>query len=204
MNFGQRGVTGTVSLPGTGLSYQHRFGSLLPPTNAQPPVATPLASQPKAPISGKAIATVAVCVGVAALFVGGLLSSRAPTRESSAGGSVSVQPDVVATPSSPVETDGIRVPTTNAASTAKGTKIDPDAPGREVPPSVVRGNNLTATVRTSVQSANVRSEPSMSASIVQVLPKGSTVHVLQAENGWLRVSGPDGLAIGWVYASLLQ
>ena len=46
MNFGKRGVTGTVSLPGTGLSYQHRFSKPSAPAAIQPPTGTTLIGVP--------------------------------------------------------------------------------------------------------------------------------------------------------------
>jgi SH3-like domain-containing protein len=52
--------------------------------------------------------------------------------------------------------------------------------------------------------ANVRLVPSMRGGVVRTLTKGTVVQVLQSENGWIRVAGENGEALGWVHGSLLK
>ena len=75
MNFGKRGVLGTVSLPGTGLSYQHRFAKFPTPGSAGP------AQNATGQIPGNSGSSrVALVIGAAVivLVVGGLASLRSP------------------------------------------------------------------------------------------------------------------------------
>ena len=57
---------------------------------------------------------------------------------------------------------------------------------------------------TVLQTANVRSAPSMSGAVIRTLTKGSAVYASRAEGNWLLVQERDGSAIGWVYAPLLK
>jgi hypothetical protein len=181
MNFGKRGTTGTVSVPGTGLSYQHRF-SKPPNSPAVPPTQTARSGIP-----------LAVCFIVAVMLVGGYLGSRAPSF----------------TPTSPVEQSA------SAPTAIPNLQLEPapvSALSSKAPSDSIRAGSSDArpvnvmpvkeAVTTTV--ANVRAAPSMSGAIVRTLPKGTSVQVLQADNGWLQVGQRDGEALGWVRASLLK
>ena len=72
LNLGKRGVTSTVSLPGTGLSYQHRYHNLLPVQPPPPVPATP---------AGRRAISVRACV-VGAVVLGGYLALRSSTPSS--------------------------------------------------------------------------------------------------------------------------
>lgn len=72
LNVGKRGTTSTFSLPGTGLSYQHRHKT---PSSAQPPTV------PAGPVSGRTVAVRACAFAV--VIVGGYLALRSLTPETS-------------------------------------------------------------------------------------------------------------------------
>jgi hypothetical protein len=78
LNLGKRGVKGTLSLPGTGLSYQHRFGR--PPGSSS--ATQQVQSQPTVPPAltgvGRAIRPIAYLV-IAAVLFGGYVASRHET-----------------------------------------------------------------------------------------------------------------------------
>jgi Protein of unknown function (DUF4236)/Bacterial SH3 domain len=178
LNLGKRGVTSTVSLPGTGLSYQHRYNNPLPVQQ------TPLL--PATPASGRTISIRACVAG--AVVVGGYLALRSPTPSSPlsvpvAAVTIPVVPAVVATASAaPVRSQAALKQT----AMARGPVVP--IPTRQV---------------TTIQ-ANVRAAPSMSGSVVRTFVKGQVVQALQTENGWTRVAEQDGEPIGWMHNSVLR
>lgn len=62
-------------------------------------------------------------------------------------------------------------------------------------PSIVSPTGLWVSV--TVPSLNARSEPSLSATVVTVLTKGTRLAVLQEKNGWIEVQLPSG-DLAWV------
>jgi len=258
LNFGKRGTTGTVSVPGTGLSYQHRFGRLskgsgatqasppVPPTAPNPsnrfgrlttgapatqtrtPVPTTgpnpssqlgrlLIGSPTAQASPSFAPAapnpssrrgppvfLAAGVGLVVAIVAGYLALRAPDREpDSVGGmtsSVGAATHSADTPKTPPATAPPVI--TSAAAGQGSASVVPNTPdsGPIRAGSVV---NATRTV-TVTQTANVRAEPSMSGAVLRTVPQGTTLQVLQSENGWLYVTVHDGEPIGWVHSSLLK
>jgi hypothetical protein len=190
LNLGKRGVKETLSLPGTGLSYQHSFGR--PPGSSS--ATQQVQSQPTVPPAltgvGRAIRPIAYLVTAAVLF-GGYVASRheTPTEQANSG---SVSSGSRAT-AAPTATTTAGAPNGSLAQRPTG----PDAAAE-----VGRGeakNMVTAT-----RAANVRAAPPMSGAVLRILPKGIPVQVLQSENGWLRFGERDGVEIGWVYGSLLK
>lgn len=178
LNLGKRGVTSTVSLPGTGLSYQHRYKSPPPAQQTQPLL-------PVTPTSGRTISIRACVVG--AIVVGGYLALRSPTP------SPSFTP--VTTVAAPV------VPAMLATAIAA-----PVGSQTTVPQTVMaRGPAISIPTR-QVQTiqANVRSAPSMSGPVVRTLMRGQMVQALQTENGWTRVAEQGGEPIGWMHNSVLK
>jgi hypothetical protein len=191
LNLGKRGVKGTLSLPGTGLSYQHRFGRQPGSSSATQQVQ----SQPTVPPAltgvGRAIRPIAYLV-IAAVLSGGYVASRheTPTEQANSG---SVSSGSRAT-AAPTATTTAGAPNGSLAQRPTG----PDAAAAEV------GRGEAKNMVTATRAANVRAAPSMSGAVLRILPKGIPVQVLQSENGWLRVGERDGVEIGWVYGSLLK
>jgi hypothetical protein len=175
LNLGKRGVTSTVSLPGTGLSYQHRY-------NNPPPVQQTQPLLPATPASGPTISICACVVG--AVVVGGYLALRSPTPSSP--------------PLTPVATvTAPFVPVVGAAAVDSHTVVPQTV--------MVRGPAISIPTRqvTTIQ-ANVRSAPSMSVPVVRTFMRGHVVQALQTENGWTRVAELDGEPIGWMHNSVLK
>jgi uncharacterized protein DUF4236/SH3 domain-containing protein len=196
LNVGKRGVLGTFSLPGTGLSYQHRFGRAPGPGPYAPQDQRQPAVPPNGTRPGNSIRPFAY-LAIALLLFSGYIASRLPSREpvrtdqarsaSVSGGSH----DTAAPPAA--STAGI-APNGNIAQRPAG----PDTTTSEVGRPEVK-KTITAT-----QAVNVRALPSMSGAVVRVLPKGAAVQVLEAQNGWLRVGESDGTSLGWVHHWLLK
>jgi Protein of unknown function (DUF4236)/Bacterial SH3 domain len=178
LNLGKRGVTSTVSLPGTGLSYQHRYRN-------QPPILQTRPLLPAASTSGRTISFRAFAVG--AVVVGGYLVLRSPTS------SPPLTP--VTTVTAPV------VPAVLATAIAV-----PVSSQTAVPQTVMaRGPAITIPTRRFITiQANVRSAPSMSEPVVRTFMRGQVVQALQTENGWTRVAEQDGEPIGWMHNSVLK
>ena len=177
LNLGKRSVTGTVSVPVTGLSYQHQFKGSPPAPNSQPPLLA-------APVSGRTIISLA---SVAVFAVGGCLALR------------SLPPSLP--PSIPVTVATVPVvPTVVAPATAAVTSQN------VVPQTVMaRGPVVSVATRqvTTIQ-ANVRAAPSMSGPVVRTFLKGQLLQVLQTENGWTLVAEQDREPVGWMHNSVLK
>jgi len=186
LNLGKRGATTTVSLPGTGLSYQHRFKSRASAQRTHTML-------PASPASGRRISVWACILG--AVLVGGYLALRSPAPPSQstmpvASVAAAVVPEVV-TPAS--------------AAPVNPQIARPQAPA--VVPHAVAGQSPAATIQTrqiTTIQANVRTAPSMSGSVVRTFMRGQVVQVLQTENGWTRVAEQDGQPIGWMHNSVLK
>lgn len=178
VNLGTRGVTGTVSLPGTGLSYRHRFGGPANQSVAQATGGTP-APPPGTPVAAGS-APVIIGAVVAVVLVGGLISMLTPASVPSQMASGPASPTTQPTPSAIID-------------------LKPDL----LTPAVARPANAATREVTAIQ-ANVRSEPAMSGAILRTLPKGALVQVWQSENGWFRIGDRDGVTSGWVHGSVLR
>ena len=176
LNLGKRGVTSTVSLPGTGLSYQHRFRSASTPQHAQA-----LTSTTPALTSGRKISMPAYVAVVAFVLGGGYLAVHSPAPS----GQAESKETSVASPVVPV-----------ASAAVVNAPLQIVAPVGPSPPLPTR--QITA-----IQ-ANVRAAPSMSGAVLRTLLKGQVVQVLQVENGWMRVAEHDGEPLGWVHSSVLR
>jgi hypothetical protein len=182
LNLGKRGVTSTVSLPGTGLSYQHRFKS---PPPAQQTQSLLLAT----PASSRTI-SIRACVVGTVVVVGGYLALRSPTPSSS--------------PSIPVAS--LTAPVVPAVvTTASAAPVGPQTAAIVPQTGMARDPAVSIPTRqvTTVQ-ANVRAAPSMSGPVVRTFLKGQMVQVLQIENGWTRIAEQDGEPIGWMHNSVLK
>lgn len=59
-----------------------------------------------------------------------------------------------------------------------------------------------ATVRVSATRANVRSEPSVTASVIGTVAQGRTLTVVVAVAEWIKVT--DGSSTGWIHKSLVE
>jgi uncharacterized protein YgiM (DUF1202 family) len=186
LNLGKRGVTSTVSLPGTGLSYQHRFRSASTPQHAQA-----LTSTTPALTSGRKISMPAYVAVVAFVLGGGYLAVHSPAPS----GQAESKETSVASPVVPVASAAV-------VKTASPEVIAPNAPLQIVAP-VGPSPPLPTRQITAIQ-ANVRAAPSMSGAVLRTLLKGQVVQVLQVENGWMRVAEHDGEPLGWVHSSVLR
>lgn len=179
LNLGSRGVTSTVSLPGTGLSYQHRFSNR---AAAQQTQTAPSAS----PTTGRG-SIKGICVLVV-LLVGGYLALHS---QASISNSERIDPTVAASIASDV------VLAANAAT------VNP----RMVIPETVTihdQNDSSRTRQVTTIQANVRSAPSLTGVVVQTLTQGQTLLALQTQNGWTQVAERDGQPIGWMHNSVLK
>jgi hypothetical protein len=179
LNLGKRGVTSTVSLPGTGLSYQHRYKSPSSVPQTRPVL-------PATPASGRTIAIRACMVG--AVLVGGYLALHSPTPSSP-----QLTP-VAAVTAPPVPTV---VATAAAAPVASPTVVPETVTARD--PAISTSTRQVTTIE-----ANVRAAPSMSGAVVRTFVRGQVVQVLETKNGWTRVAGQDGEPIGWMHNSVLK
>jgi hypothetical protein len=178
LNLGKRGVTSTVSLPGTGLSYQHRYKN-------PPPIQQTRPLLPAAPTSGRRISFRACAVG--AVVVGGYLVLRSPTPSP---------------PLTPVTTV-----TAPAVPAVLATAIAAPVSSQTAVPQTVMARGPAISIRTrrvTTIQANVRSTPSMSGPVVRTFMRGQVVKALQTENGWTRVAEQDGEPIGWMHNSVLK
>ncbi|MCI0752619.1 SH3 domain-containing protein [Teichococcus vastitatis] len=54
------------------------------------------------------------------------------------------------------------------------------------------------------QSANVRASPTGGSPVLRVLATGTTLRIIEENQGWLRVSTEDGEALGWIYGALVR
>ena len=167
LNLGKRGATSTVSLPGTGLSYQHRYKSPLPGQQT-PPV------PPATRVSGMTT-LVRTCV-VGAVVAGGYLALRSPTPSALP----SIPMAAVTTPLVPT------VVATASAALVRPQVVVPLA----VPQAAVERAPLIPTRQITTIQANVRASPSMSGPVVKTLMRDHVVQALQTENGWTRVAEP--------------
>jgi Protein of unknown function (DUF4236)/Bacterial SH3 domain len=178
LNLGKRGVTSTVSLPGTGLSYQHLYKNPPPVHQTQPLL-------PATPTSGRTISIRACVVG--AVVVGGYLALRSPTP--------SPPLTSVATATAPVVPAVLT--TAIAAPVGSQTAVPQIVMARD--PAISISTRQVTTIQ-----ANVRSAPSMAGPVVRTFIRGQVVQALQTENGWTRVAEQDGEPIGWMHNSVLK
>ena len=195
VNLGKRGVNGTVSIPGTGLSYQHRFMRL--PTGRQSTQANPAAitsTNNPATSGGRAVSGRMYLIIAIVLVLGCLAlvnASRGPRsgREDQSGTQSRVlasQPGVTIGPS------------------AAGTFATMSAPPPQAKEAAEGSSAPAIREATIIQAANVRAAPSLSGAVITVLPGGTSVQLLQSEHGWFRVRERPGEALGWVHGSLLR
>ena len=75
------------------------------------------------------------------------------------------------------------------------------APVTTTAPQTTIPNGPSAVV--TAPSLNVRMKPSMSARVLQVVPRGTSLSVLGKSHGWYKVSLPDG-TVGWAVASYMR
>jgi hypothetical protein len=179
LNLGKRGVTSTISLRGTGLSYQHRYKNP-PPMRQAPPLL------PATPTSGRTI-SVRIFV-LSAVVVGGYLALRSPT------------------PSQPSLTPGAAVTLPFAPTVVTTASAAPVRSQTVIPQTVVAlGPAISIQTRqvTTLQ-ANVRAVPSMSGPVLRTFARGQLLQALETKNGWTRVAGQDGEPIGWMHNSVLK
>ena len=114
INVGNRGVKGTVSIPGTGLSYQHRFLSL--PTGPKPGQANAAPVTPSnspAPSGGRAF------LGCTILIIGILLAA----------GYLAWSGTDEGRPSRTEDLNGVRATPSAATALHAGTTTGPSVPG---------------------------------------------------------------------------
>jgi hypothetical protein len=183
LNVGKRGSTSTLSLPGTGLSYQHRFKSRAPTRSSQSPL-------PTTPTSVRSFSLRVSVIGAVVVVVGGYLALRTPAPSSPpamrvASLAVPVAPAVVTMPSA-------------GADGPQSMAFVPQAVAAPAPAVVIQTRRVKTT------QANVRSAPSISGSVVRTFMRGQIVQVLQTENAWTRVAEHDGVPIGWMHNSVLE
>jgi hypothetical protein len=202
VNLGKRGVTGSVSVPGTGLSYQHRFSRLATGSSPRQVSAPSLVAQPNTAGSGGWTTSPRTYFVVAIVLVVGYLALRTPTSTSpgGSGGTVLSTAPAVAAPQPEVSA----APAASTLPTA-GQFSDSVGPIPYGSHTAVAGP-ATSMIRavTVIQTANVRASPAMSGAVLRTLPKGASVQVLQVESGWLRVGERNSEALGWVHSSLLK
>ncbi len=179
LNLGRQGVTSTVSLPGTGLSYQHRFKN-------SPPAQQTQMLLPAAPTRGRTISIRACVVG--AVVVVGYLALRPPTASSP-------PPIPIAAVTAPV------LPAVVATASAAVVR-----PQTIAPPTVITHSPIVPipTRQVVTAQANVRAAPSMSGTVVRTFLKGQVIQALQTENGWTRIAEQNGEPIGWMHNSVLK
>lgn len=197
VNVGKRGVTTTVGIPGTGLSYQHRSAPIVGPA----PGAIP--SIPAAPVANTTVNAGAgvfhgVCVLIAFATVIGFLTflSRTNVPGPLAGSS----PDAAATATSvqpgQMQSTSVPISTAQAANSVPGSATTGEGDSRTIPDTRQQAIVL--------QTANVRSAPSMAGTVLRTLPKDSVVLVSKSEGNWLQIQARDGSLVGWIYAPLLK
>jgi hypothetical protein len=146
----------------------------------------------------------AVCLGVAVALAVGYLALLSPKREpASVGEATSSFAATTASSDAPhlaPSTVPIVAPTAPSIPNAISVTQNP-------PHTVAIGAASAVTATRSVivrQTANVRAEPSLSGAVLRTVPRGTTLQVVQSENGWLRVTARDGEPLGWVHSSLVN
>lgn len=174
LNLGKRGVTSTISLPGTGLSYQHRYKAAQSIHLTQQPVPS------LTPPSGWTTLIRTCVVGI--LLLGGYLAFRSITPLA--------PPPVPTATSAPTPKQDL-------------TTLQYVRPLVDEQTGTVRSPSIQERQITTVQ-ANVRITPSMSGAVVRTLMRGQKVQALTTENGWTRVAEQDGEPIGWMHNSVLK
>lgn len=181
LNLAKKGVTSTVSLRGTGLSYQHRFKTLPAAQPSQPML-------PPAPAGGRSI-SLRACV-VSAVVVAGYLAFRslAPSP------APAIPETSVAAPVVPA----VVKMASPAAGGSQSATIVPEAEAAAVSAFAIQTRHVVT-----IQ-ANVRAAPSMSGQVIRTFMQNQEVQVLQTENGWSRIAGQDGVSIGWMSNSVLK
>lgn len=182
VNVNKRGTKTTYSLPGTGLSYQtQRTGH--PTGKPQVTVSrSPGSVPPPKPGINKPIVVYA-CVGIVALITYGALQPKSPQ----VGGAIVASR---ATTSSPISLP-------SASDLIPSAVAAPAPTGQHAASAQLRAATTTT-------GANIRSQPSRTASIVKVLDKGTEVLVLESSGGWARVASDNRDPLGWINSSLLR
>ena len=186
VNVNKRGTRTTFSLPGTGISYrtsrstQRRVAIGQPSSNPSPRV-------PMSPVRKKVIAVYAL-VGVLALFTYNALKPNSPT--------------ITASATLPAPQGASETPQRSAQPLPLSAIITPAAaaPAR----SIQAENSGAGKMVTTTTGANVRSQPTRTASISTVLDKGTNILVVETEGVWSHVTDQGGKMLGWVHNSILK
>jgi hypothetical protein len=178
LNIGKRGVTSTSSIPGTGLSYQHRWRRRA-------------ASSSSGSKSGGPILGLLLLIGI------GYAILRTPSQPNT--------PNVATLPAhiSQAVTGGPTAGLTLVES-AIAAPISQVATARPHAADISESAGPLTRQMTVVQAANVRSEPTISGAVLRTISKGAVVQVVNAQRGWWQIVTPDGQPIGWVHSSLLR
>ena len=217
LNMGRRGTHGTVGIPGSGLSYSSGGGksALLPALI----FAALFALFIYAARGSRAtqVTLLLIGVGVVVLF----LSGGHPHSGSADTKAIAVQTPTPAaetqpssSPSAPVTATVTRqdqpVPTTNPA---VPVVIETPASTQPVPvlepaSSVGIGPTVSSALPSSepsfvvLKTANVRSGPSLSGTVVIQLPAGTLLSIVEISGHWAKVRRGDGV-LGWINRTLL-
>ena len=185
VNVNKRGTRTTLSLPGTGISYRTSRTTRQRVTVGQ----AGFGAAPRVPMSParkKAISVYAV-VGVLAFVTYSLLKPSSPTISAAVGSTQSqsasgkLQGSAGASPLSSIISPAVAAPVRPAQTESSA--------GRVV---------------TTTTGANVRSQPSRTASISTVLDKGTSLLIVGSQGEWHRVANQQGNSLGWVHSSILQ
>ncbi|PWS34456.1 hypothetical protein DFH01_25930 [Falsiroseomonas bella] len=206
VNFSRRGVNGSVSVPGTGLSYSQRLAGRSSSYRQAAPIngaTLPGSASPKIAVAARQSRLprgtwLAVAGAVLALFLV-LRNSSDPARSGTppmgSGNAV-----IVPAPRSPISP-------TPRPSTAHAPLLQQVAVPQLVTPTAgaeVAGEGVPVTWSTTTQAANVRSSPSVSATVLRTIASGTRLRVVQTAGNWRQVSYPgDAAPIGWIHGSLL-
>ena len=185
VNLNKRGTRTTLSLPGTGISYRTSRSTKRRVAVGQASVG----AAPRVPMSAarkKAIGVYAV-VGVLAFVTYGLLKPSSPTKSAAV-----TLPHSQSASGTTQGSAGV-LPLSSIISPAVATPVRP----AQIESSAGR-------IATTSTGANVRSQPSRTASISSVLSKGTSLLIVGSQGEWHRVANQDGNALGWVHSSILQ
>ncbi len=184
LNFGRRGVQATVGLPGTGLSYttggKGRDAGGLALMGLVGAAFGLLFWLLGAAARGSRAAQVAIA-GIAAFTLFACLHSPESGQ---------VTPPRVSSPASPP----------SSVDLAKAEAVtDPSVPAA---PALLANASIAALMKTTT-GANLRAGPSPQAKVLQQLPAGALVEIVESEGRWAKVREASNRSVGWVARSLL-
>ena len=181
-NVNRRGSKTTISLPGTGLSYQTKRTSARSSSKPQITIrsVSPTGSPPASQVSRSL--RVYAFVGVVALLTYTVLKPKdvAPMNVASVAGGASSR--VTSSPSAP-----------ELISSAVAAPV-----------SLTTGQT-TGSVRRAVTTtgANLRTQPSRTAPVVRVLDKGVELTIFESSGEWSHVSAESTKPLGWIHNSII-